>query len=112
MERPIDDRHPNAAARTLRFFGNRRSAAAQIARRRAARVLDHRELRSVGHWAANAAPGPACADRRAATAGRATLELARIRHAGRRLALLRALPAAPHQAPPPPHPPPPPALRS
>ena len=97
MERPIDD-HPHAAAGALRFFSNRRSAAAETAWRCAHRVLDHRELRSLGHWAANAAAGPARADRRAAASRRAALELARIRHASRRLALLRALRAARNQA--------------
>ena len=89
---------PDAAARTLRLFGDRRPAAAEAAGRRAARVLDHRQLRGLGYRAADGAAGAAGADRRAAAARRAELELARIRHAGRLLAVLRSLRAARHPA--------------
>ena len=88
---------PDAAARALRLLGDRRPSAAEAAGRRAAGVLDHRQLRGLGHRARDAAPGAAGArHHRAAPARRAELELARIRHAGRLLALLRALRAARH----------------
>ena len=53
-------------------------------------------LRGLGHRAADGAPGAAGADRSPAAARRGELGLARIRHAGRLLALLRALRAARH----------------
>ena len=61
-DRERETRH--AAARTLRLFGDRRPAAAQAAGRRAARVLDHRQLRGLGHRQADGAAGAAGADRR------------------------------------------------
>src|SRR5262249_16452616 len=85
-----------AAARTLRLLGDRRSPAAEAARRCAHRVLDDRQLRGLAHRPADAAPGASGADRRAAPSRRAALELARIRDAGRRLAFLRALRTARH----------------
>src|SRR5258708_19477206 len=90
MERPIDD-HPHAAAGALRFFSNRRSAAAKTARRCAHRVLDHRELRSLGHWAANAASGPPRAYPRTAASARAALALPRIPYPARCLSLFPSL---------------------
>src|SRR6266568_6691879 len=85
------DDEPYDPARALRLFGDRRPAAAQAPGRGAARVLDHRQLRGLGYFSADGPPGAAGADRGAAAPRRAELELARIRHAGRRLALLRAL---------------------
>ena len=82
-------RNAHTPARARRLFGDRRPAAAEAARRRAHRVLDHREPRSVGHRQADGAAGAAGADRAADAARRAELELARIRHARRRVALLR-----------------------
>ena len=54
----------HASARARRLFGDRRPAAAEAARRRADRVLDHRQSGSVGHRQADGAPGAARADRR------------------------------------------------
>ena len=88
----------DAAARTGRLFSHRRPAAAQAARRSASRILDHRQSRSLGHRQADGAPGAGPAHRPDAAARRAELELARIRHAGRRVALLRAVQAAQHSA--------------
>ena len=61
-------------------------------------LLDHRQLRGVGHLAADGAAGHSGADRTGAAPRRAELELARIRHAGRRLALLRIVRPPRHQA--------------
>ena len=83
--------------RARRLFRDRRPAAAEAAGRRAARVLDHREPGSVGHRQADGAAGTARADGAADAARRAELELARIRHARRRVAFLRSVPAARNQ---------------
>src|SRR5579863_5960205 len=66
----------DAAARALRLFGHRRSAAAHASRRRADRVLDHRQSRSLGYRQADGAAGAAAADRADAATRRAELELA------------------------------------
>src|SRR5262245_17798871 len=50
-------RHDHAAARALRLFGDCRSAPAEAARRGAARVLDHRQLRGLGHRQADGTAG-------------------------------------------------------
>ncbi len=83
-------------ARPRAVFGDRRSPSAASAGRRPHRRLDHRQSRSLGHLAADGAAGPAGADRAGAAARRAELGLARIRHAGRRLALFRPVPQARH----------------
>src|SRR4029078_11581338 len=57
--RQATDTAPDAAARALRFLGDRRPAAAQAAGGGAGRVLDHRELRGLGHRTADAPSGPA-----------------------------------------------------
>ena len=54
----------------------------QAARQCARRVLDHRQLRGVGHRPADGAPGDPGADRRAALARRAALVLARVQACG------------------------------
>ena len=82
---------PDDPARTRRLFGDRRPAAAEAAGRRAHRVLDHRQLRGLGHRQADGAATAAGADRRAADAGCGALGLPRIRHAGGLLALPRAV---------------------
>src|SRR5918995_2262436 len=92
------DDHPDASARTVRILRHCRSSAAELAGRRARGLLDHCQLRSVGHRPPDGAPGAARADRRAAAARRAELELARIRHAGGCLALLRIVCATWHPA--------------
>ena len=67
--------------------------------------LDHRQPRGVGHRPPHGAPNPPAADRPDPPPRRPQLELARIRHARRRLALLRPLrpprhpPHALHQRP-------------
>src|SRR6187397_983045 len=86
----------DAAARARRLFGHRRPAAAETAWRRADRVLDHRQSGSVGHRQTDGAPGAPRADRPADAARRAELELARIRHARRGVALLRPVRAVEH----------------
>src|SRR5215470_19671772 len=91
LTEPVPDDITHAAARALRLFGDRRPPAAETPRRCTARVLDHRQLRGLGYRPADAASGAAGADRRAVAPRRAALELARIRHAGWGLALLRAL---------------------
>ena len=62
------------------------------------RILDHRQSRSLGHRQADGAPGAGAAHRPDAAARRAELELARIRHAGRRVALLRSFQKLRHSA--------------
>src|ERR1700733_9663098 len=79
-------------ARTRALFRDRRSSAVEISRRRPPRHLAGGESRSVADRKPDGAPDPARAHGRpAASARRAELELARIRHAGRRMALLRRL---------------------
>src|SRR5437762_10530226 len=81
---------PHDPARALRLFGDRRSPAAQAAGRGTRRVVEHRQLRSVGYFPPDGPAGVTGADRPTAAAGRAELVVARIRHAGRRMAVLRA----------------------
>src|ERR1043166_4990547 len=50
---------PHDPARARRLLGDRRPAAAQASGRRAHRVLDHRQSRSMGHRQADGAAGPA-----------------------------------------------------
>src|SRR5580704_15219699 len=80
----------DAAAGTLRLFGNCGPAATQAAWRSTHRVLDHRQSRSMGHRQADGTPGTGPANRPDAPTRRAQLELARIRYAGGRVALLRS----------------------
>src|SRR5262249_34002089 len=87
---PYAKSHTSARARCL--LGDRGPAAARASGRRATGLLDHRESRSVGYRQADGASGAARADRAADVAGRAELELARIRHACRGVALLRSVP--------------------
>src|SRR3954454_18274786 len=81
-------------ARAHALFGDCRPPAAQLAGWREARRLDHRQSRILGYLAADGAAGIAGADRTGALARRAELVLARIRHAGRGVAVFRVVPAA------------------
>src|SRR4051812_11535022 len=83
-------------ARPHQVFGDRRSPSVAPARRRPPRRLDDRQSRSLGHFAANGAAGPAGADRPGIAARCAELGVARIRDAGRCLAFLRPVPPARH----------------
>src|ERR1043165_105218 len=90
-EKPNVPTHTPPRAR--RLFGDRRPPAAEAARRRAADLLEQREPRGMGYRQADGAAWASRADRATDAARRAELELARIRHARRRVALLRAVPA-------------------
>jgi branched-chain amino acid transport system ATP-binding protein len=63
------------SARTFRLLGDRGSPAAQVTGQGPHRVLDHRQLRSVGHSQTNGATAAARPDRRPADAGRGALGL-------------------------------------
>ena len=89
---------PDDPARALRLFGDRRSPAAQAAGRGRIVFWTIVNLRGLGHLAADGAPGDSGADRAGAAAGRAELELARIRHARRRVGVSSTLQAARHPA--------------
>ena len=86
----------NDPARPHRVFRDRRSPPTAPARRRPPRRLDDRQSRGLGHFSADGAAGLAGTDRPGAAARRAELGMARIWHAGRRLALLRPVPKARH----------------
>src|SRR5438067_4984322 len=73
------------------LFRDRRPAAAQAAGRCARRSLDHRQRRRVVHRAQHAAHGAAASLWTSTAARPAELGVARVRHAGRILALPRSL---------------------
>ena len=82
-------RQAHAAPRAHGLFRHRRPAAAAAARRCAPGAVADRQSGGMGHRAADGAPGPPRPDRFRPAPRRAALELARIRHAGRRVAFLR-----------------------
>ena len=76
------------------ILGHRGPPQANPPRRCSRDRLDHRQLGGLGHLAANGPPSYPCSHRSSALARRAELELARVRHEGRCLALLRSVPPA------------------
>src|SRR5215471_7275266 len=89
IEPPHDEpRHSDVTTSAHRLLRHRGQAAAPVAGTCAPRAMAYRQSGGLGHQPADAAPGLAGPDGRIAPAGRAALELARIRHAGWRVAIL------------------------